>query len=104
MRALTLTYLIWTVDGFSNLGLWAYLAVTWWMTVIFDFINQKKGTGARGLTPTLSSVFSAMIAFMVPVNLQEFTVLKTAMPRAAPLPFFLFRQVRLGPHGFRLPL
>ena len=95
MRALTLTYLIWTVDGFSNLGLWAYLAVTWWMTVIFDFINQKKGTGARGLTPTLSSVFSAMIAFMVPVNLQEFTVLKTAMPRAAPLPFFLFRQVRL---------
>jgi hypothetical protein len=65
------------------------------MTVLFDFVNHKKGIGKSNLVPTWSGLFSCMFAFMVPVNLQEFTVLKTAMPKAAPLPFFVFRQLEM---------
>ena len=105
MRSLTLTYFVFrvvqtteTVFSFNTvpgIALWMYLAFSWWMTVLFDFVNHKKGTGRSNLVPTWSGLFSCVFAFMVPVNLQEFTVLKTALPRAAPLPFFIFRQIEM---------
>ena len=105
MRSLTLTYFvfqvvqstdtIFTLSQDAGIWLWLYLSVSWWMTVLFDFINHKKGGGSSNLVPTWSGLFSSVFAFMVPVNLQEFTVLKTAMPRAAPLPFFVFRQLEM---------
>jgi hypothetical protein len=105
MRSVTLTYFvfqvvestntIFTLNQAAGWYLWLYLATTWWMTVLFDFVNHKKGIGKSNLVPTWSGLFSCMFAFMVPVNLQEFTVLKTAMPKAAPLPFFVFRQLEM---------
>ena len=105
MRSVTLTYFvfqvvestatIFTLSQAAGRWLWLYLSITWWITVLFDFVNHKKGVGKSNLGPTWSGLFSCMFAFMVPVNIQEFTVLKTAMPRAAPLPFFVFRQLEM---------
>ena len=73
---------------------------------MMDFVSKMMdfAAGRSSLVPTWSGLFSCVFAFMVPVNLQEFTVLKTALPRAAPLPFFVFRQIEMLVIGSWYPI
>jgi hypothetical protein len=65
-----------------------YLLASFIVTGIFIFGLQKKALN-------LSSIILALIAFMCPVDISQFTVLKTAQPRSPQLPFAVVRYMEI---------
>jgi hypothetical protein len=75
----------------QELGTWAfriYLGTSYLVTVFFVLVLQRKAI-------SIDSVIGSIISFMCPVEISQFTVLKTAQPRAAQLPFMIVRYAEI---------
>lgn len=87
IRAVSLMYL--AADHDDERVFWTYLGGSLFFTYFFNIVMQKK-------EHSFTNMISTFIAFVVPVDIGEFTVLKSSQPRAAPLPFFIVRQLEIA--------
>ena len=82
MRGVSLTYFRARFQNDDVWVFWLYLVGTFLATVFFNIVVQRKRFNA-------TNMLSTFIALIVPVDLKEFTVLKSAKPRAVRDPLVL---------------